>query len=98
MNKGYDLTVINDENVPLAAGVGNDYTGVIMGIVLFTVLAFLLFLYIRRCQRYRIRLLILQCEVPIEEQEKLKFSWNLWKLHAEIQDLESKAARHMVPY
>lgn len=98
MNTGYDLTVINEENIPMAASVGNDYAGIIIGIVLFTTLTFLLFLYVGRCRKYRMRLFILQGEVPMEEQEKLKSTWNLWKLRARIQDMESKAARQMVPY
>ncbi len=98
MNIGYNLTIINDENVPMAASIENNYTVIIVGITLFTILAFLLFLYLGRCRKYRMRLFMLQCELPMEDHGKLKFSWNLWKLRAKIQEMESKAARQMVPY
>lgn len=98
MNTGYDLTVIYEENVPLAASVADDYSGVIIGSTLLMMVVFLLFLYIEKCRRYKMRLYLLQSELPIEEQEQVKPTWNLWELRARIQDMELKVASEIISY
>lgn len=95
MNIGYKLKVIGDEDVPMAAFLETNSTEIILSLVLFATLTLLLYIYIKKCHTYRMRACMLQ-SMSLKENEKIKLSWNLWKLQSRIQELEAEAVSHIV--
>lgn len=92
----YSLSVIEDEEVPLAPKISEEqlFPYAMVGIALILVFIALA-LYISECQKYRVRINNLQYEEDSKGSEVKKKSWNLWKLREHKKYLEEKIANKM---
>lgn len=86
----YNLIVIEEEAVPLAAGditVGNDYvpiTLLVMGLLLIVTISLI---YWSKCRQCRMRI-----QTLCRDEEPIQIGWNLRQLRETVSELEWKMA------
>lgn len=86
---GYQLVVIEDEEIPLAPGVGMMYFGPVLLIVFIIATVLILGIYTAQCERQRKRI------EKLDYEGKAYRGWNLHKLTDTAQDLENQRVSEM---
>lgn len=88
INKGYTLVEIQDEPVPLGAfpEVGSQYSGIVAGVMMLMVLAWLAAVYLLNCFKNRSRIRQLRSE------EEIYYGWNLKRLKETVVEMELQEA------
>ena len=86
--KNYQLIVIEQEKVPLAAGPGmaDSYFWMILAVILVVVAVTFLWMYVRNCQSYRKRIRLL------DPGGGKHLGWNISHLKRTMEDLEFRLA------
>ena len=96
MNVNYDLTVISDENVPLAPGIQTGGSiGTAIAVVLIAVLLFVGILYMKKCNQYKKRLQELLTEAHADATNMKISSWNIRKLQIQVEDMENRVVKEI---
>ena len=96
MNNHYDLTVISDESVPMAAGIENaSNMKTAFAVILIAIVLFALILYMKKCNQYRKRVQELQDQNSEDINRKIN-SWNIHKLKLQVEYLENVAVEKII--
>jgi len=95
MNNHYDLTVISDESVPMAAGIENaSNMKTAFAVILIAIVLFALILYMKKCNQYRKRVQELLAENGGDAQIHIS-RWNIRRLQIQVEDMENAAVENI---
>ena len=99
MNNDYNLTIIGEEEVPMAAGITN-HIGIIMGLVwvimIGITITILFYWYRNKCKQYQERLYILIKKTSVTIGKEVRVNkWNLLKMKFQIENLELIAVNEL---
>lgn len=84
LQQGYRLIVIEQEKVPLSAGIrtANSFPGVTLAVMLAVVVFTCLWAYLVRCRGYRERIR------KLDSGGEVYMGWNIWRLKRTTEELE----------
>lgn len=88
-HRGYYLTEIRDEAVPLASGNSSPFYVVTVIIMIIAILLLVLCIYLLACRKYRKRM------VSLEAPKEIYHGWNLRRLRETVEELELKKAENL---